>query len=56
MFIINYINSPKICGNIHFDVIKLNNKRHMVPVPKNAAILIWLMNDHLALQEALNSA
>ena len=34
MFIIKYKNNPKICVNLHFDVIKLNNKRHL---PKNAA-------------------
>ena len=37
MFTIKYSNSPKICINIRFDIIKLNNKRHMVPVPKNTA-------------------
>ena len=37
MFIIKYKNNPKICVNLHFDIIKLNNKRHMVPLPKNAA-------------------
>ena len=32
-----YKNNPKICINMHFDIIKLN-KRHMVPVPKSAVI------------------
>ena len=40
--------------NIRFDIIKLNNKRHMVP-PKMRLILVWLINDNLALQKALNS-
>ena len=37
MFLVKYKNNPKISINIHFDIIKLNNKRHMVLVPKNAA-------------------
>ena len=37
MFLIKHKNNPKISINIHFDIIRLNNKRHMVPVPKNAA-------------------
>ena len=39
-FIIKYGNSPKICINIRFDIIILNNKGHKFPVPKNA-VNIW---------------
>ena len=37
MFKIKYSNSPKICINLSFDIIILNNKRHIVPVQKNVA-------------------
>ena len=42
MFKIKYTDSPIICINIRFDIIKLNNKRHMVPVTKNAANFVLL--------------
>ena len=54
IFIIQCRNSPKICINKHFYTIKLNIW-HMVPVPKIQLILVCLINDHLALQKALNS-
>ena len=37
MFMVKYSNSFKVCMNIRFDIVELNIKRHMVPVPKNAA-------------------
>ena len=37
MLTVKYNNSPNICTSIRFDIIKLNNKRHIVRVPNNAA-------------------
>ena len=37
MSIIKCKKNPKICISLHFDITKLNNKRYMAPVPKNAA-------------------
>ena len=36
MFLIKHKNNPKISINIHFGIIKLNSKTHVVPVPKNS--------------------
>ena len=40
MFITKHGNSPKICINIRFNKIKLNNNRRMTPLVKNMA-KIW---------------
>ena len=55
MLIIKYSNSPKSFINISFDIIKLNNKSHIFPVPKNVASFCLVDNWHLVPQEALNS-
>ena len=34
-FKIKYSNSPKICINVWFDIMQLNNTRHMVSALKN---------------------
>ena len=36
MFIRKCKNNSRNFINLHFDIIKLNHKKHMVPVPKNA--------------------
>ena len=53
MCISKHSNSPKICINICFDIL-LNNKRYMTLVSKNVANFDWLINVHLAHQEAIN--
>ena len=55
MFLIKHKNNPKISINIHFDIIRLNNERHMVLYQKTQLILVWLVNKYLAPQEALNA-
>ena len=32
-----YSNSLKMCMSIYFDILKPDNKKNLVPVPKNAA-------------------
>ena len=53
MCISKYSNSPKICINICFDTL-LNNKIYTALVSKNMANFDWLINVHLAQQEAIN--
>ena len=54
LFVIKYRNSLKIFINVRFDIIKLNNKRNVVPVLKNLTNFGLVDKWLLALQEALN--